>query len=53
MASQYERIRRIAKAWSRMEDAVAVIFRNEDGTFGFVSAAENIQKPIVEYITPY
>ncbi len=35
-----------------MEGETVVIYRNDDGTYGFVTADEN-DKEIVEYITPY
>lgn len=53
LGQEYERIRRLAKAWAKMEDKTTVLYQNEDGTYGFTSISEEIVKPIVEYITPY
>lgn len=36
-----------------MEGETAVIYKNDDGTYGFASISVEIGKPIVEYITPY
>lgn len=52
LGQELERIRRLAKSLARMEDADVGIFRNADGTYGFAKAA-NIDKPIIEYISPY
>lgn len=52
LAEELERIRRLAKAYARVESATVVVFRNEDGTYGFCPCDEN-EKEIVEYITPY
>lgn len=48
-----ERFRKLAKAWARMNDEAAVIYKNPDGTYGFTSISDEIEKPIVEYITQY
>ena len=53
MATEADRVRRLAKALARMEEAVAVVYRNEDGTYGFCTESEANDKDIVEYITPY
>lgn len=53
MSSERERMRRLAKALAKMEDATVALYRNEDGTYGFALASTEIKKPIVEYITPY
>lgn len=53
MGQEIERIRRLAKAWAKMEGVTAVLYKKEDGTYGFASISEEIGKPIVEYITPY
>lgn len=53
MGQEIERIRRLAKAWAKMEGETAVLYQNEDGTYGFTSISEDIVKTIVEYITPY
>lgn len=53
MGQEIERIRRLAKAWAKMEGVTAVLYKKEDGTYGFTSISEEIVKPIVEYITPY
>lgn len=53
MGQEYERIRRLAKAWAIMEEVTVVMYKNSDGTYGFTSALDKVGKPIVEYITPY
>lgn len=53
MGQELERFRRLAKAWAKMEGETAVIYKNDDGTYGFCSVAQEIDNPIVEYITPY
>lgn len=47
------RIYRLAKAWAKTEGVTVAIYKNEDGTYGFASVSSEIEKQIVEYITPY
>ena len=53
MSQELERIHSLAKAWAKLEGMTAVLYRNEDGTYGFTSISDEIGKPIVEYITSY
>ena len=53
MGQEIERIRRLAKAWAKMEGVTAVLYKKEDGTYGFMPIYEEIGKRIIEYITPY
>lgn len=53
MGQELDRIRRLAKALAKMDDAVVVIYQNADGTYGFQSADNEINKPIIEFITKY
>ena len=53
MGQELDRYRIIATAWAKMEGETAVIYKNDDGTYGFASISVEIGKPIVEYITPY
>lgn len=53
MGAEIDRMRRLAKAWARMEDLTVAIYKNDDGTYGFASISTEIVKPIIEYITPY
>lgn len=53
MGMELDRIRRLAKALAKMDDTVVAIYQNADGTYGFQSADNEINKPIIEYITPY
>lgn len=53
MRREYDRIRRLAKAYAAIEGASAVIFRNNDGTYDFCREADKSDKNILEYITPY
>lgn len=52
LASEYERMRRLAKATARLQGNTVVLYRNDDGTFGISSDLE-IKKNVVEFITPY
>lgn len=51
--SELDRFRRLAKAYAKMEDATVVIYKKVDGTYGFTKADNKIDKPIIEYISPY
>ncbi|WP_304647440.1 hypothetical protein [uncultured Duncaniella sp.] len=53
MSKELERFRRLAKAWARMEGGTAVIYKKEDGSYGFASISDEIEKPIIDIITPY
>lgn len=53
LAMERDRIYRLAKGWAAMEGKEAVIYRNEDGTYGFGPAGIESDKEIVEYVTPY
>lgn len=53
MSSEYERILRLAKTLAQMEDESVAIYANGDGTYGFCLASLEIDKTIIEYISPY
>ncbi len=53
MGSDKERIRGLAKAWAKNEGKTVAMYKNADGTYGFMSAELVIDKHIEEYITPY
>ncbi len=53
LSAERERIRRLAKAWAVMEQAVAVLYKKADGTYGFAPESENVDVEIIELITPY
>lgn len=53
LGQQIDRIRRLAKAWAESEDMTVVIYKNYDDTYGFAPITTEIDKPIIEYITPY
>ena len=53
MGQELDRFHGLAKAWAKMEGETAVIYKKDDGTYGFASISAEIGKPIVEYITPY
>lgn len=53
LSSERDRIFRLAKALAKLEQVDVIIFKNDDGSFGFRPASDEIDKPIVEYITPY
>lgn len=53
MGRELDRIRRLAKALAKMDDTVVAIYQNADGTYGFQSANNEINKPIIEFITKY
>lgn len=54
LAQEYDRIYRLAKAFARMEGKEAVVFKNDDGSYGF-KAAQEIEEDynIIEIVTPY
>lgn len=52
LASEYERMHRLAKATAKMEDKTVILYKNDDGTYGYTCDTET-DKPIVEYISPY
>lgn len=52
LSSEYERMRRLAKATAKLEHQTVALYKNNDGTYGFTTDIE-IDKPIVEYISPY
>lgn len=53
MGRDRERIIRLAKGYARMENVTVAIYKNADGTFGFSDAEIEINREIIEYITPY
>lgn len=53
MSSEYERILRLAKAFAQLEEDTVAIYANDDGTYGFCLASLEIDKTIIEYISPY
>lgn len=52
MASEYDRMYRLAKMTAELHDQTVVLYKNEDGTYG-VSTDIEIDKPNKEYISPY
>lgn len=52
LASEYNRMWRLAKATAKLHEKTVALYQNEDGTYGFTIETE-IDKPIVEYISPY
>lgn len=52
LASEYERMRRLAKATARLQENTVALYRNDDGTFG-ISPDLEIKKNVMEFITPY
>lgn len=53
LGSEYDRIRKLAKDFARMEQTTVAIYSNTDGTYDFCSVSVEINKPIVEYLTQY
>lgn len=53
LAQEYDRIYRLAKAWAKMEDETAVIYKNDDGSFGFTSSVNQENFNIVEFVTSH
>lgn len=53
LGGEIERIRKLAKAYARMEDTTVAIYSNTDETYGFCRISAEISKPIVEYITQF
>lgn len=53
LGSELERVRKLAKAYARMQGETVVLYLNGDGTYNFTLASAEIDKPIVEYISQY
>lgn len=54
MSQEYERMRRLAKAWAKLEDKAAALYLEPDGIYGFSDASEdNTDKRIIEIVSPY
>lgn len=53
MSSEYQRVKRLAKAFARMEEKDVAIYTNGDGTYNFCLASIEIDNPIIEYVSPY
>lgn len=53
LRQEIDRMRRLAKVFAEIENTTAVLYKNEDGTYGFMSADTETDKEIIEYITPY
>ncbi len=52
MASEYERMYRLAKMTAKLHDKTVALYKNDDGTYGFTTDTET-DKPIIEYVSPY
>lgn len=52
MASEYERMLRLAKATAILHEKTVALYKNDDGTYGFTTDTE-IDKTIVEFVSPY
>lgn len=53
LSSEYERVAGLAKKLAVMEQKTVAVYKNTDGTYGFCVVSDNIDKPIVEYKSPY
>lgn len=53
MSEEYGRIHGLAKIFAKSENSIVVVYRNEDGTYGFMPEPCDTDKQIIEYITPY
>lgn len=53
LGSELARIRRLAKGYAQMEGSTVAIVKKGDGTYDFCKVTDEIDKPIIEYITPY
>lgn len=52
LASEYERMHRLAKATAKLQNKTVTLYKNDDGTYGFTTDTET-DKPIIEYVSPY
>lgn len=52
LASEYERMLRLAKATAKLHNETVALYRNDDGTYGFTLDTE-INKQNIEFISPY
>ena len=53
LGKERERIRRLAKAWAKMEGKTAVLFLRDNGSYDFADKNTETDNKIIEYITPY
>lgn len=52
-SSDLDHVRKLAKDLAILEQKTVVIIKNSNDTYGFCTYKENINRPIVEYITQY
>lgn len=55
LSQEADRIYRLAKAWAKMENETAIVYKSADGSYNFapISKREEIENDIVEFVTPY
>lgn len=51
LSSERERITRLARGFAKVENCCVAIYANDDGTYGFCRADQEINKTIIEIIT--
>lgn len=52
LSQEYERMYRLAKATAKLHQTTVALYKNTDGTYDFTTETD-IDKPIIEYISPY
>ena len=52
--SGYDNIKRLAKAWAKADNKVVLIYKNPDGSYGFMGAGcpEALSREAIEYVSP-
>lgn len=52
--SEYDNIKKLARAWAKNENEIVFIYKNEDGTYGFMplDCPEAKEKEAIEFISP-
>ena len=53
LSKELGRIRRLAVAFSKLENVVTIIYKEKDGSYDFCPIDQRDNKVIIEYITPY
>lgn len=53
LSSEYERMKRLAKAAAKLRDETVALCRNPDGTYRLAFPDEKLTGEAVEYFSPY
>lgn len=53
LSSEYERMKRLAKACARLQEQTVGLYKNPDDTYAFCVVTETSDKQFLEYLSPY